>query len=105
MLAGGKDGDLAGGSVVWMVVLKVDSFVDGKDASTVATMADAMDATRAVSKAASTVEMMDGTRVAMTACSAVVAKGDWTEDATGDGTAEATAAQRVSRSEVAWVAA
>ena len=105
MLAGGKDVDLAGGSVVWMVVLKVGSFVDGKDASTVATMADAMADTRAVSKAASTVGRMDGTRVAMTACSAVVAKGDWTEDATDDETAEATADRKVPKSEVAWVAA
>ena len=68
-------------------------------------MADAMAATRAVSKAASTVGRMDDTTVVMTACSAVVAKGDWTEDATDDETAEATADRKVSRSEVAWVAA
>ena len=54
-------------------------------------MADAMAATRAVSKAASTVWRMDGTTVVMTACSAVVAKGDWTEDATDDETTKATA--------------
>ena len=99
--AGGKDVDLAGGSVATMVSLSVDLLVDGKVASMDATMADAMADTRAVSKAASTVGRMDGARVVMTACSAVVAKGDWTEDATDDETAEATAERRVSRSEVA----
>ena len=105
LLAGGKDVDLAGGSVVWMVAAMVVSLVSGKVASMVASMADAMAATRAVSKALPTVGRMDGTRVVMTACSAVVAKGDWTEDATDDETAEATAGRKVSRSEVAWVAA
>ena len=105
LLAGKKDGDLAGGSVATMVAVTVVSMVVWTDASTVVSMADAMAATRAVSKAASTVGRMDGTRVAVTACSAVVAKGDWTEDATDDETAEATAGRKVSRSEVAWVAA
>ena len=73
----------------------------GKVASTVASTVDAMAATRAVLKAVLTVEMMDGTRVAMTACSAVVAKGDWTEDATDDETVELMADRKVSRSEVA----
>ena len=50
-----------------------------------------MAATRVVSKAASTVGRIDGTTVVMTACSAVVTKGDWTEDATDDETTEATA--------------
>ncbi len=101
LLAGGKDVDLAGGSVATMVSVMVVSMVGGKVASTVASMVDATVATRAVSKASSMVEMMDGTRVVMTACSAVVAKGDWTEDATDDETAEATADRKVSRSEVA----
>ncbi len=101
LLAGGKDVDLAGGSVVWMVAVTVVSSEGGKVASTVASKEDAMAATRAVSKAASTVGRMDGARVVMTACSAVVAKGDWTEDATDDETAELTADRKVSRSEVA----
>ena len=99
--AGGKDVDLAGGSVVWMVAVMVVSLEGGKVASMVASKEDAVAATRAVLRAVPTVEMMDGTRVVMTACSAVVAKGDWTEDATDDETAEATAERRVSRSEVA----
>ena len=99
--AGGKDVDLAGALVAPMVLLSVDSLVGGKVASTDATTADAMDNTRAVSKEVPTVGRMDGTRVVMTACSAVVAKGDWTEDATDDETAEATAERKVSRSEVA----
>ena len=105
LLAGGKDGDLAGGSVVWMVVLKAGLLVGRKVASTVDAMAAMMADMRALSRAVPMVEMMDGTRVAVTACSAVVAKGDWTEDATDDETAEATAGRKVSRSEVAWVAA
>ncbi len=99
--AGGKDVDLAGGSVVWMVAVTVVSSEGGKVASTVASKEDAMADTRAVSKAAPTVGQMDGTRVVMTACSAVVAKGDWTEDATDDEKVEATAERKVSRSEVA----
>ena len=101
LLAGGKDGDLAGGSVVWMVVLKVGLLVGGKVASTVDATAAMMADMKALSRAVPMVEMMDGTRVVMTACSAVVAKGDWTEGATDDETAEATAERKVSRSEVA----
>jgi hypothetical protein len=84
-----------------MVAVTVVSSEGGKVASTVASKEDAMAATRAVLKAVPMVGRMDGTRVVMTACSAVVAKGDWTEDATDDETAEATAERRVLRSEVA----
>ena len=100
LLAGGKDVDLAGGSVATMVSLSVVSLVDGKVASMVDAMAAMMADMKALSRAVPTVGQMDGTRVVMTACSAVVAKGDWTEDATDDETAEATAERKVSRSEV-----
>ena len=101
LLAGGKDVDLAGGSVVWMVVLKVGLLVSGKVVSMVDATAAMMADMRALSRAVPMVGQMDGTRVVMTACSAVVAKGDWTEVATDDETAEATADRKVSRSEVA----
>ena len=101
LLAGGKDVDLAGGSVATMVSVMVVSMVVWTVASTVASKEDAMADTRAVSKAASTVGRKVGARVVMTACSAVVAKGDWTEDATDDETVELMADRKVSRSEVA----
>ncbi len=91
LLAGGKDVDLAGGSVATMVVLKVGSLVSGKVASMVDATAAMMADMKALLRAVPMVEMLDSTRVVMTACSAVVAKGDLTEDATDDETAEATA--------------
>ena len=81
--------------------MTVVSSEGGKVASMVASKEDAMADTRAVSKASSMVGRMDGTRVAAKACSAVVAKGDWTEDATDDETVELMADRKVSRSEVA----
>ena len=81
--------------------MSVGSLVGGKVASMVDATAAMMADMRALSRAVPMVGRMDGTRVVMTACSAVVAKGDWTEDATDDETAEATAERRVSRSEVA----
>ena len=99
--AGGKDVDLAGGSVVWMVVLKVGLLVCGKVVSMVDATAAMMADMKALLRAVPMVEMMDSTMVVMTACSAVVAKGDWTEDATDDETVELMADRKVSRSEVA----
>ena len=71
-----KDVELVAAWVVWMGVSKVGWSVGGKVASTVATTVDTMADMRAPSKAALMVERTDDAVVAMTACSAVVEKGD-----------------------------